>query len=280
MTWGTYFDTILQPDIKDEGDFRERNALDPFAAYSSRESHWESRYLNPTQGYCLRPGKRGGIIEMACHLEASAGRDRIDNLIFLAAPDDLEESYPEDRALVRSALRNNSVLLPTFTTAAHWLAYETDLKPGDSADLVQIKGPPENSKLALIAHDEKKMDLCRWVVTHCAQIQRFEGLLTTGTTGERVREFLGAVGIPPGKIEQVDSVSSGPSGGDIEIAGAILRGECQHVVFFVDPMTSHAHEGDIQALVRTCSLPDVRVNLRLNKASADSWINTIEPITT
>jgi methylglyoxal synthase len=270
-TWGTYFDSILDEAIR--RDLKKLNDEDPFAAYRSRDYRWESRY-DYLRGYVLRPGKRGGILETTEHLEKSASTDRVKTLIFLADPEDLEESYPEDRALVRSAIRNDVLYLPTLTSALNWLAFESSASQGNGRQLVK-RTVPENETLALIAHDEKKLDLCRWVVQHQQYIRRFDRFITTGTTGEKIGDFLKALGIPDRKIQRMDKRESGPKGGDVEIGGEILRGNCHHVVFFVDPMTTHPHEADIQALLRVCAMPDVRVNLRLTESSATSWIKTV-----
>ena len=149
VTWGTYYDSILDHDVR--RDLKELNDTDAFAAYRSRENGWEPRYRS-LHGYALRPGKRGGILEMAEHLEESASTDRVQTLILLADPDDLEESYPEDRALVRSALRNDVLYLPTLTTTLHWLAFEAN-ESQDSGQQLVHRTIPENESLALIAHD-------------------------------------------------------------------------------------------------------------------------------
>ena len=271
VTWGTYYDSILDDAVR--RDLKELNDTDRFKAYRTRESRWEPRYRT-LRGYSLRPGKRGGILEMTEHLETSAGSDCVDTLIFLADPDDLEESFPEDRALVRGAIRNDVLYLPTLTSALHWLAFEAVESEGNGRQLVE-RTIPENESLALIAHDGKKLDLCRWVVQHQQHIRRFDRFITTGTTGAKIGDFLKALGIPDRKIQRIDRRESGPKGGDVEIGGEILRGNCHHVVFFVDPMTSHPHEADIQALLRTCAMPDVKVNLRLTESSATSWIETV-----
>jgi methylglyoxal synthase len=275
VTWGTYFDSILDDTVRRE--LKQLNDEDAFAAYRTRGYCWESRYKF-LRGYTLRPGKRGGMLEMTEHLEVSASSDRVMTLIFLADPDDLEESYPEDRALVRSAIRNDILYLPTLTSTLYWLAFEAVGSQDHGGPLVN-RTVPENESLALIAHDGKKLDLCRWVVQHQQHIRRFDRFITTGTTGEKIGEFLKALGIPDRKIQRIDRRESGPKGGDVEIGGEILRGNCHHVVFFVDPMTLHPHEADIQALLRTCAMPDVRVNLRLTETSATSWIQTVTEAT-
>jgi methylglyoxal synthase len=275
VTWGTYYSTILDPE--------ERNKLeplvgqvDPLSIYKAAE-RWQSRLPWKSAGYSLRPGKRGGILQMAAHLEESAGTDRVRVLVFLTNPDDLEESYPEDRALFRSALRNNIIYLPNYRTASLWAAFESDNRPRSVSSLV-ASTHPEDEVLALIAHDRNKLDLCRWVVEYRERLRRFKRFITTGTTGGLVKDFLKAAGIPAHKIELVDCRESGPSGGDIEISEEIMRLGSGNVVFFVDPMTSHPHEADVQALLRICSMPDVEVNLRLTEAAATSWIKTIDAL--
>ena len=273
VTWGTYCRSIrdtADPETADSG-----RALDAWERAKNAKGiiPWQPRHPWLGDGYVLRPGKWGGIIEMAEHLEKSAGTDAVHVLIFFASPGDVEESYPEDRALLRSALRNEVLYLSTYTTARLWALHES-AKRGPDREIIRLD--PREETLALIAHDAKKVDLCRWVVEHRQHIREFQRIVTTGTTGSLVKRFLSAAGIAQEKIDLILQRSSGPHGGDIEIAGEVLRRECQNVVFFVDPMTSHAHEGDIQALLRVCAMPDIDVNLRLNEASASSWIGSLK----
>ena len=125
--------------------------------------------------------------------------------------------------------------------------------------------------IGLIAHDGKKIEMCRWVVTHRHALRKFDRIITTGTTGALVGDFLEACGIPSDKI---DRMYSGPKGGDVQIAEEIINGNIEHVVFFVDPMTSHPHEADIQTLYRICSLSELKINLRITEAGASSWIRS------
>jgi methylglyoxal synthase len=213
---------------------------------------------------------------MAEHLESRAGRDRIEVLIVLTAPEDLEASYPDDRALLRGAIRNNALYLPTQRAASYWAAFEA---PGSAGAAQQHTAPtrPETETLALIAHDAQKLELYRWAVEHRHRLRRFHSIITTGATGSWVARFLKAANVPERKIDLIERAASGPYGGDVAIAGEILRGRCQHVVFLVDPDTPHAHEADIQALLRTCAMPDVEVSLRLTERGATSWIRGVAP---
>ena len=247
------------------GTYDDAIGKERFAVTGKWHAKWEG-----WDGFVLRPGKLGGVMEMASLLEGGTDRrDRVEALIFLTGPDVLEEGYPEDRALLRSAIRNNVVLLPTFHTALLWSACEADRRycpPG------YIKPFEKGDTLALIAHDKRKIELCCWAVRHRERLRNFDRIITTGTTGTLVGNFLEAVGVDRSRI---DARYSGPEGGDVQIAVEVLYGRCRHVVFFVDPMTSHPHEADIQSLMRICTMPDVGVNLRLTEAAASSWITSI-----
>ncbi|PCI06926.1 MAG: methylglyoxal synthase, partial [Gammaproteobacteria bacterium] len=217
--------------------------------------------------------KVGGLVEMASRIERRFVERRHGNrahdiegvikvMILLSSPQDLEEAYPEVRALIRCAIRNNVILLTTHHALNHWAMYEAD---------GQTQCATNEKVIGLIAHDGKKIEMCRWVVTHRHALRNFDRIITTGTTGALVGDFLEACGIPSDKI---DRMYSGPKGGDVQIAEEIINGNVEHVVFFVDPMTSHPHEADIQTLYRICSLPELKINLRITEAGASSWISS------
>lgn len=111
--------------------------------------------------------------------------------------------------------------------------------------------------LALIAHDGKKDDLLRFAKEHLDLLRRVR-LVATATTGSQLAAQLGL---------EIQRVSSGPQGGDLEIGAMIVHGDVQAVVFFRDPLTAHPHEPDIQAVMKVCDVHDVP--LATNRASAE-----------
>jgi methylglyoxal synthase len=115
-------------------------------------------------------------------------------------------------------------------------------------------------EIALIAHDEKKDDLVIFVRKHLQELERCH-LVATLTTGTLLRE---AVGV------HVDTVVSGPQGGDLQIGARIVDGFVDAVIFFRDPLTAHPHDPDIQAVLKVCDVHDVP--LATNPASADLLI--------
>ena len=104
-------------------------------------------------------------------------------------------------------------------------------------------------KFALIAHDNKKADMVAFVSKRLPFFNREDiDIVTTGTTGKKVRHA---------GIQDVETVNSGPLGGDAEIAAMVVRKEVDAVLFFRDPLDKHPHDVDISMLMRLCDVHDV-----------------------
>ena len=102
-------------------------------------------------------------------------------------------------------------------------------------------------RIALISHDKKKDDmvaLAREFIDFLARCQ----ICATGTTGGRLQREVGLV---------VESMLSGPLGGDLQIGARLAVGGVDAVVFLRDPMTPQPHEPDINALVRACDVHNI-----------------------
>ncbi len=104
----------------------------------------------------------------------------------------------------------------------------------------------EEKTIALIAHDGKKPEMVGFVKDHI-ELLRGAKLIATGTTGSYVRQ----TGL------EVDLKLSGPKGGDAQIAALAAEGKVDAIIFFRDPLGKHAHEPDIQMLMRVCDVYDV-----------------------
>jgi methylglyoxal synthase len=115
----------------------------------------------------------------------------------------------------------------------------------------------ETKRLALIAHDGKKVDLVAWATDHRETLARF----TLMATGHSARLLETKVGL------EVERLLSGPEGGDAQIAARVATKCVDAVFFFVDPLAAQPHDPDIRALLRVCNVHDVP--LATNHATAD-----------
>jgi len=114
--------------------------------------------------------------------------------------------------------------------------------------------------LALIAHDGKKDALVAFCQHHKIALSKLH-LIGTGTTGRRIAQATGL---------SVERFLSGPLGGDAQIASLVATGNCQAVIFIVDPLSAHPHDPDIQGLMRVCNVHNIP--LATNIATAEMVI--------
>jgi len=117
-------------------------------------------------------------------------------------------------------------------------------------------------KIAVIAHDHKKAELVGFAMKNVEFFKSVK-ITSTGTTGLHLE----SAGLSVNKKE------SGPKGGDAQIAALIVEGEIDIVFFFIDPLTSHAHEVDAQMLLRLCNVYNIPI--ATNPATADLLIHAI-----
>ncbi|MCK4256670.1 methylglyoxal synthase [candidate division WOR-3 bacterium] len=115
-------------------------------------------------------------------------------------------------------------------------------------------------RVALIAHDAKKVDIVMFANKHKDKLDQCE-LIATGTTGKIIKSKTGL---------EVKQMHSGPDGGDLQIAGLIASGEIELVIFLRDTLTAQPHDPDISALMRVCDVHNIP--LATNLASAEALI--------
>ena len=112
-------------------------------------------------------------------------------------------------------------------------------------------------RLALIAHDNKKVDLIAWATFNRETLAGFS-MMATGHTARLLQDKVGL---------DVEALLSGPAGGDAQIAARVATGGVDAVFFFVDPLAAQPHDPDIRALLRVCNVHNVPV--ATNLATAD-----------
>jgi len=124
----------------------------------------------------------------------------------------------------------------------------------------------ERKAIALIAHDQRKLDLARFAQQHEALLSRFP-LMATRTTGTVLHERTGLT---------VECLCSGPMGGDLQVGARIAEGRVEAVIFFRDPLTAQPHEPDVSALLRICDVHQIPLATNLASANAIvAWLATL-----
>ncbi len=117
-------------------------------------------------------------------------------------------------------------------------------------------------RIALIAHDGKKVQLLKWVKENKEELSKHY-LCGTGTT---VRMIVEETSLP------IKAFESGPLGGDQQIGASIVEGTVDFMIFFWDPLSSQPHDPDVKALLRISALYDIPV--ATNKSTADFLLNS------
>ena len=110
--------------------------------------------------------------------------------------------------------------------------------------------------IALIAHDKKKEEMLDFVSHHQDLLKHFH-LIATRTTGTLINENYQL---------NVETMMSGPLGGDQQIGARVATEQVDYVIFLRDPLTSQPHEPDINALLRLCDVHNIP--LATNRKSA------------
>jgi methylglyoxal synthase len=123
-------------------------------------------------------------------------------------------------------------------------------------------------KIALVAHDHRKSDMVDWAVYNAVMLSKHH-MICTGTTGSLIAKAFNEKNIE----SDITCMSSGPLGGDAEIAAMVVRKEIDLAIFLIDDLNPQPHEADIQMLLRQCRIHNIPI--ACNRYSADLMITSL-----
>ncbi|KAL7535275.1 hypothetical protein ACHAXR_009843 [Thalassiosira sp. AJA248-18] len=146
---------------------------------------------------------------------------------------------------------------------------------GDATDIAAAAfkskfSPPDMRQLALVAHNHMKPAMKDFIETYSEILKKFR---ITGTqTTMRMCKTMWGEDNPD--IEYGLTCTSGPLGGDAQIAALMCMEDLGALIFFVDPLSAHPHQADIDSLIRLANCGNVIVCP--NPTSAMSMMHTLK----
>ncbi|MDD2489533.1 MAG: methylglyoxal synthase [Bacteroidales bacterium] len=126
--------------------------------------------------------------------------------------------------------------------------------------------------IALVAHDNCKIDLAEWVAFNKKKLAK-HNLVCTGTTGKMVEQEINK-GVDPTSREFifVQRLKSGPLGGDQQLGALISEDKIDFLFFFWDAMQQQPHDVDVKALLRIAVMYNIPT--ASNRSTADFIISS------
>lgn len=134
----------------------------------------------------------------------------------------------------------------------------------------------KKKSVALVAHDNMKVDLAEWVDWNSSKLREHH-MVCTGTTGKMVEKTLLAHKEESDREREgppldITLLKSGPLGGDQQLGSMIADGKISALIFFCDPMAAQPHDVDVKALLRLASLYNIPT--AVNRSTADFIISS------
>ncbi len=105
------------------------------------------------------------------------------------------------------------------------------------------------NSIAIVANDNKKKELIEWVKTNIDTLSTMD-IYATGTTGKLIAEVFG-------DDKHINSLLSGPLGGDQQIGAKIAEGTIDVWLFCWDHLESMTHDPDFTSLLRRACVLDL-----------------------
>ena len=281
MTTGRTFEflkKILEEDHDDSARSKICSSMGLSELRESDISRWRETLLES-----LKP-TQGGVPGMI-HVAYELVEQRLDAVIHFTDWED-KNAKPDSAVLSREANVHNVPIAHSPETAnAHIRTWKRRLVSVAENPVFPHRDQPspqplnglraDHRVLAMVAHDNMKLEICRLAVENAAHLCAYDYVLATGTTGGWIRRFLEAAGRGSRDLDRIRLCNSGPKGGDVQIAYAVVQGICQNVVFLQDPTVSHPHDSDIRLFEQAVLGPHVSVELATNVESARLLIDTL-----
>ena len=131
-------------------------------------------------------------------------------------------------------------------------ASDKSMRSKKSEEGTSMLGPSDMRSLALIAHNHMKPAMRMFVEEHAETLKRFR-VTGTASTMAMLRTVFGE----DDEVVYGAVCSSGPLGGDAQIAALMCLEDIGAVIFFTDPLSAHPHQADVDSLIRLINVHNV-----------------------
>jgi methylglyoxal synthase len=133
--------------------------------------------------------------------------------------------------------------------------FETKFKPG------------EMRQLALIAHNHMKPAMRLFIERHAEILKKFR-IAGTNTTMSMCKSIFG----DDESVVYGKSCTSGLLGGNAQLAALMCLEDVGGIIFFMDPLSAHPHQADIDSLVRLSNVNNVLLCPNPTTAISTMWV--------
>jgi methylglyoxal synthase len=179
---------------------------------------------------------------------------------------------PRDSFVLQTARpKRLSMYAPKTQAEKVEFAGEVDAEVDEVTRPFQSKfAPSDMRQLALVAHNHMKPAMKEFITTYTEILNKFR---ITGTqTTMRMCKTLWGEDNP--KIEYGLTCTSGPLGGDAQVAALMCMEDLGGLIFFTDPLSAHPHQADIDSLIRLANCGNVI--MCINPTSAMSMMHVLK----
>jgi len=107
--------------------------------------------------------------------------------------------------------------------------------------------------LALVAHNHMKPAMKEFIETHSEILKKFR-LTGTNTTMTMCKKIFGENNPD---VKYGPKFTSGPLGGDAQLCALMCLEDVGGIIFFMDPLSAHPHQADIESLVRLSNVHNI-----------------------
>jgi len=157
----------------------------------------------------------------------------------------------------------------TVTTDLRQLYKEAELISASVNEPFDTQMTPSDMRcLALVAHNHMKPAMKHFIESHDEILKNFR-LTGTNTTMTMCRTVFGP---DNPDVHYGPTCTSGPLGGDAQLATLMCLEDVGAVIFFMDPLSAHPHQADIDSLVRLTNVNNIILCPNPTTAMSFMWV--------